>query len=78
VGSIRRELLDHVIPLNEFHLRRLMRDYLAYYNSASYCPPRYVTEKSRSAWSWDPNAGVRRLCRRVRSTSWAAAAVSNS
>ena len=22
VGSIRRELLDHVIPLNEFHLRR--------------------------------------------------------
>jgi transposase InsO family protein len=32
VGSIRRELLDHVIPLNEFHLRRLVRDYLAYYH----------------------------------------------
>jgi putative transposase len=32
VGSARRELLDHVIPLNEFHLRRLGRDYLAYYH----------------------------------------------
>ena len=30
VGSTRRELLDHVIPLNEFHLRRLGREYLAY------------------------------------------------
>ena len=32
VGSARRELLDHVIPLNEYHLRRLGRDYLAYYH----------------------------------------------
>ena len=32
VGSIRRELLDHAIPLNEFHLRRLGRDGLAYYH----------------------------------------------
>jgi transposase InsO family protein len=32
VGSIRHEMLDHVIPLNEFHLRRLVRDYLAYYH----------------------------------------------
>ena len=31
VGSCRRELLDHVIPLNEQHLRRLVRDYVAYY-----------------------------------------------
>ena len=30
VGSVRRELLDHVIPLNEYHLRRLGRAYLAY------------------------------------------------
>jgi hypothetical protein len=28
VGSVRRELLDHIIPLNEFQLRRLGRDYL--------------------------------------------------
>jgi transposase InsO family protein len=32
VGSTRREVLDHVIPLNEQHLRRLGRDYLAYYH----------------------------------------------
>jgi transposase InsO family protein len=33
VGSARRELLDHIIPLNEFHLRRLVRDYLGYYHA---------------------------------------------
>ena len=32
VRSCRRELLDHVIPLNERHLRRLGRDYLAFYH----------------------------------------------
>jgi transposase InsO family protein len=31
VGSCRRELLDHVIPLHEQHLRRLVGDYRAYY-----------------------------------------------
>jgi putative transposase len=31
VGSCRRELLDHVIPLNEQHLRRLVRDYVGYH-----------------------------------------------
>jgi len=32
VGSARREMLDHVIPLNERHLRRLCLEYLAYYH----------------------------------------------
>ena len=32
IGSCRRELLDHVIPLNERHLRRLGLEYLAYYH----------------------------------------------
>jgi transposase InsO family protein len=31
VGSCRHELLDQIIPLNEQHLRRLVRDYIAYY-----------------------------------------------
>ena len=30
VGSVRREILDHVIALNEQHLRRLIRDYVNY------------------------------------------------
>jgi len=32
IGSIRRELLDHVVVLNERHLRRLLETYVAYYN----------------------------------------------
>jgi putative transposase len=32
VGSVRRELLDHVIVLNQRHLRRLLRDYIRYYH----------------------------------------------
>jgi len=31
IGSIRRECLDHVIVLNERHLRRILRSYLEYY-----------------------------------------------
>ncbi len=32
VGICRRELLDHVIVLNETHLRRLLGEFLAYYH----------------------------------------------
>ena len=32
IGSIRRELLDHVVVLDERHLRRLLKTYFAYYN----------------------------------------------
>jgi hypothetical protein len=32
VGSCRREILDHIIALNEQHLRRLIRDYVNYYH----------------------------------------------
>ena len=32
VGSCRRDLLDHVIVLNEAHLRRLVRGYIRYYH----------------------------------------------
>ena len=31
IGSCRREILDHVIVLNEEHLRRSIRDYVRYY-----------------------------------------------
>lgn len=32
IGSIRRECLDHVIVLNERHLRRILTEYLSYYH----------------------------------------------
>jgi transposase InsO family protein len=32
IGSCRRELLDHIIALNERHLLRLLRDYVSYYH----------------------------------------------
>ena len=31
-GSCCREILDHVIPLNEEHLRRLVRNYIDYHH----------------------------------------------
>lgn len=33
VGSCRRELLDHVIPINTRHLKRLLADYVSYYHA---------------------------------------------
>ena len=31
VGSCRRDLLDHVIPVDERHLKRLLTEYVGYY-----------------------------------------------
>ena len=33
VGTLRRECVDHIIPLNERHLRRVLLEYVAYYNA---------------------------------------------
>ena len=33
IGSCRRELLDQLVVLNDVHLRRLIRDYIAYYHA---------------------------------------------
>ena len=32
IGTVRRELLDPVIVIDEKHLRRLLREYVEYYN----------------------------------------------
>jgi transposase InsO family protein len=34
IGSIRRECTDHVIPLGERHLQRILNEYVTYYNEA--------------------------------------------
>ena len=34
VGSIRRDCLEHVIVLNEDHLRRILRSYFQYYHDS--------------------------------------------
>ena len=34
LGSVRRECLDHLLVLSEAHLRRVLRDYVAYFNHA--------------------------------------------
>jgi transposase InsO family protein len=33
VGTARREIVDHLIVLGEHHLRRILREYVAYYNA---------------------------------------------
>ena len=48
IGSIRRECLDHMIILGESHLRRVMKEYVGYYN------------ESRAHQSLDRNAPVPR------------------
>jgi transposase InsO family protein len=32
IGTVRRELLDHVVPIDEAHLRRILLEYVEYYN----------------------------------------------
>lgn len=36
IGTIRRECLDFLIPINERHLRKLVREFTTYYNRG--CP----------------------------------------
>ena len=53
IGSLRRECLNHVIVVNETHLRRLLRAYLAYYH------------RSRTHLALRKDAPDRRACSRT-------------
>jgi hypothetical protein len=39
IGTLRRECLDHVVVLNEPHLRRFLREYLIYYHGPAHTSP---------------------------------------
>jgi transposase InsO family protein len=47
IGTIRRECLDWVIPLNEWHVRQVLAGWVAHYNYGSYCPTSLLPEKPR-------------------------------
>ena len=56
IGSIRRECVDHVIVLDEAHVRRILRAYARYYNNI------------RTHRSLDKDAPVSRPVQRIGST----------
>jgi len=60
IGIVRRELFDHIIPLNQRHLERLLAEYVDYYNNVrthqtlggespvkADSPPKTLTENTR-------------------------------
>ena len=65
IGSIRRECLDHIIVINERHLRRVLSSYIVYYHHsrthlslAKDCPdPRAVRPPSSGRVIAVPQAG---------------------
>jgi hypothetical protein len=57
IGSIRRECLDHFLILNETHLYRLLRAYVAYYNAVR--PHQALDNNSPQPRNIDPPPGGR-------------------
>ena len=73
IGSIRRKCLDHVIILNDRHLRRMLRAYLAYYHRKPHASRPELRRPGRQAGVCgvrpDPRlAGGRRLASPLRSS----------
>jgi transposase InsO family protein len=58
VGNCRRDLLDHVIVLNERHLKRLLNEYVGYYlNDRTHLGLAKKTPVGREAAKSFPNRG---------------------
>ena len=50
VGNCRRELLDHVIAINESHLKRLLSSYVAYYLSFAKTPRDHISARRNNGY----------------------------
>jgi transposase InsO family protein len=53
IGSIRRKCLDHLIVINKRQLRRILREYFAYYNEVR---PHQALEKNAPLPREEPRA----------------------
>ena len=57
VGSCRRELLDHIVPFGEAHLRRLVLEYVRYHNEDR---PHAFLGKGHARWAEASAAAIGR------------------
>jgi transposase InsO family protein len=56
IGTIRRECTDHVIPLSERHLIRVLREFAEYYN-AGRCHQSLDGDAPEARQRWSHDAG---------------------
>jgi len=59
IGSVRRECLDHMFVLNERQLLRVLREYVAYFNSAR---PHQALQQRIPGPLAEPVASAGRIC----------------
>ncbi len=62
IGTLRRECLDHVLVVNERHLRWVLREYVVHYNRAR--PHRSLALDSPDGWPPQPRPGAARVISR--------------
>ena len=62
IGGCRREILDHVIALNEQHLRRLLRDYISYFHEDRIHDGLAKDTPNRRAVEQKPSPNAKLIC----------------